>query len=90
MSERLYMIKQHHLHFLIENVSNENVLYKLRGLLKLGNLDSNKLSISFSSKEISMILDELTLLFTSKGLKKNDEPNDFGLLIEELIDIFAK
>ena len=95
MVEKLYMIKEDQLFFLRTNLSNRSLLDKFEKAFETGNLTikyckTNRYQIYLTEKEISILLDELTLLLTSKGLKKNDEPNNFGLFVEELIDVFSK
>ncbi|CCB85489.1 putative uncharacterized protein [Parachlamydia acanthamoebae UV-7] len=49
---------------------------------------TNKYNIKFSSDEKAQILDELTFLLTEKGLNFDDNVNDYGKKIEDLIDKF--
>lgn len=96
MTEKLYTLKKNQLFFLRENLSNSSLLDKFEKAFEKGNSinkyckTTNRCHINLTEEETSVLLDELTLLFTSKGLKKNDEPNSFGLLVEELIDLFSK
>jgi len=50
------------------------------------NLDT----IPTDPKDIDRVLSKLALLFANKGLKKNSEPNDFGLLVDDIIGLFNK
>ncbi len=95
MVEKLYTIKKDQLFFLQKNLSNRSLLDKFGTVFETGNLTikylkTNRYQINLTEEETSVLLDELTLLLTSKGLKKNDEPNSFGLFVEELIDVFSK
>ena len=45
-------------------------------------------SIIAKKNEAEKIVDELSDLLVEYGLKKDEEPNDLGVLIEHLIDIF--
>ncbi len=94
MVEKLYIIKKDQLSFLIKNLLDQSVINKLKNfnseILIINDSQTNRCQISLNDVEVSSLLDELTLLLTSEGLKLNDEPNDFGLLIESLIDIFSR
>jgi hypothetical protein len=70
--------------FLKENITNKDILKKIQK-----STETNCFNITLTDKEKSIVLDELTFLFTSKGLINNSEPNKTGLKIEELIDIFS-
>lgn len=78
--------------FLIENLKNE----KLLNIFILAHKNStkydmgltSKIEISFNLIDLEVLADELSDLLIKKGLKETDEPNAFGLKIEELIDKF--
>ena len=46
-------------------------------------------SLPEGKEETERLLDDLSYLLTSKGMDKDWEPNEFGLKIEELIDLFS-
>lgn len=50
----------------------------------------NKCQLLLSLCEIEEILDKLSSYFIKNGLYKNDEPNEIGLYIESLINIFSE
>jgi hypothetical protein len=49
----------------------------------------NSSTLDLNEEEIEKILDELTTAFVSKGVDQTYEPNEYGLQIERLIDIFS-
>ena len=44
--------------------------------------------IKFDMSEYQAFVEELTNLLIAKGLDENDEPNELGIKIERLIDVF--
>tara|TARA_R110002012_G_scaffold98850_1_gene236528 strand:+ start:164 stop:421 length:258 start_codon:yes stop_codon:yes gene_type:complete len=44
--------------------------------------------IECSDDQIAVIVDGLVMAFTTKGLRPDGEPNDIGIAIEDLIDLF--
>lgn len=48
----------------------------------------NRCSVDLNEEEIEKILDELTNAFISQGIDQTYEPNEYGLKIERLIDVF--
>ena len=52
------------------------------------NFPDNKIEIELTQRQIVAFLDCLSDLLTSRGLGSDSEPNDFGLRIEKLIDLF--
>ena len=50
----------------------------------------NKCLLLLSKDKIEKILDNLSDYLIEKGLYKSDEPNQLGLYIESLIDIFSE
>ncbi len=53
----------------------------------------NELNLSITPSEeqgIGELLSKLDRLFLEKGLKEGAEPNEYGLMIEELIDVFNR
>ena len=86
-----FKIKETDLRKLHLNIKNISISDKIENLLKLriSIHDNSDYLIDFSELEIEIILDELTFLFTLKGIEKNGEPNEFGIYIENIIDIFT-
>jgi hypothetical protein len=74
-------LKSEHLQSKISVSEIENKIYK-------NNHFTNKIFVDLTRKEVNLLLDELTYLFTNEGLQTNSEPNRLGLEIERLIDIF--
>ncbi|HLY68207.1 MAG TPA: hypothetical protein VKR53_00680 [Puia sp.] len=91
MKETKYIIKKNKLIFLKENIKNISVLTKIEKILQKINKEKNinSSSLQLTQEEAEAVLDELTFLFTLKGVDENSEPNKLGLFIEELIDIFS-
>lgn len=87
-----FKIKPTEVFDLLNYIKSDSVLNKLLNLLNSDEFsDENNYSvIDFSDSELEITLDELTFLFTLKGLEKNGEPNNFGVHIESLIDIFFR
>ena len=50
----------------------------------------SKCQLLLSEYEIERILDKLSNYLIENGLCKNDEPNEIGLYVESLIDIFSE
>jgi hypothetical protein len=48
--------------------------------------DINSNTISFNIIDIELLLGMLTSEFCKNGLNNNDEPNNYGLFLEYLID----
>lgn len=46
--------------------------------------------LEISHEQNEALVDELSNLFTEKGLKSDHEPNDLGYLIESLIDTIGR
>ncbi len=95
MNEKIYIFKENQLLFLRETISNKLLKEKIEDVFEkkkivVKNYLTGKYLITLSNQETCLLLDELTFLFTSKGLRENGEPNCFGLSTEELIDIFSR
>ena len=43
-----------------------------------------------SKHDIDNIINKLGVLFTEKGLKPNSEPNEYGIMIDDIIGIFSQ
>jgi hypothetical protein len=53
----------------------------------IGDVENDKqLEIIINDNIAEILLDKLSNLLIEKGLNKNDEPNQFGIYIESLID----
>jgi hypothetical protein len=95
MDKKYYSIKIFQLNFLIKNLQSKLLKCKFDKIIKNGSVKvkeyaTDRYLIDLSTEEKSSLLDELTILFTSKGMNNNSESNELGILIEELIDIFSK
>ncbi len=75
---------------LLIGISNDTImLTKLKEARSVSSTRvENKCSVDFNDEEIEKILDELTNAFVSRGIDQTYEPNEYGLQIERLIDVF--
>lgn len=81
-------LNQIDLKIISENLNNGLLKARLSKLVE--NFEtSQRQTISFDEQEIEQIEDCLSNLFCERGLFENDEPNDFGQYIENLIDKFS-
>ena len=71
--------------FLLSKIKDEDLILKLKGSFTQ---EKRKIVIDLSNEQRDRLDNELSNLFCSIGLQKNDEPNKLGLFIEDLIDIF--
>ena len=87
-----FKIKETDIRYLYSNIKWYYVLGKIECLLKIRNCAGVNFDylIELSESELEIILDELTFLFTLKRIEKNGEPNEFGIYIENLIDVFTR
>jgi len=53
-------------------------------------LNEKKMMISVSKSDADSIIDALTIALTEFGLEESSEPNNLGLQIEGVIDIFSE
>lgn len=93
MNKNKYLIKEKLLNIFLENIL-DNKIWPISESLLQKNEESvsgftSKYTLELAPSEVEDILDELTLLLTSKGLDEHDEPNSLGLSLESLIDIFS-
>ena len=94
MKEKNVKINENQLDILIENIFLKGLKEKFIKLKesssKLKNSHkTNTFSISVSQKDKEKITIQLGNVLAEKGLDPDSEPNEFGLMIEELIDIFS-
>lgn len=84
-------LKQKQIMFLLNNLSNKELKLKLDNALENAkkNQSTNRILISFSNNEKTIMLDELTYLLTSIGLDDEETINQQGLIIEDIIDLFT-
>jgi hypothetical protein len=73
-------IKDDHLRRIIKDSLDKNKIYE-------SNYATGKSFAVLAENEIELLFNELTYLLTSHGLKNNQELNDFGLAIEEILDL---
>lgn len=83
----LFNLYLNDLFFLQKILSNQLLLEKINQCLKNGDC-SRKNKIELSDFEVEILLDELGGYFVEHGLNMNDEPNEIGLYVESLIDLF--
>lgn len=84
MNIKKFNLKHKDILFLKENFKETGFLQKIQ------ESKHKSLSIPLSEEEVEVVLDELTFLFTLKGIDKDGEPNKLGLYIEGLIDLFRQ
>ena len=73
---------------LLTNLFNKPFIINRLYQENLKNTHIKQYYLILNEKEKQYIIDYLSDIFIQKGLQENDEPNKFGLQIEELIDIF--
>ena len=88
-----FIINETQLIFLEKNITNTEIVKIIKESIKKNKIvingnATNRYYLNLSKKDVEIILNELTLLFTLKGIKENGEPNILGLDIENLIDVF--
>ncbi|MDX8430225.1 MAG: hypothetical protein SNF33_00210 (plasmid) [Candidatus Algichlamydia australiensis] len=91
MDEKKYKLTRTELIFLIENVENEAVRKKINNLFSNHVYNGSKsiYNVTLTEQQADLIIDELMNLFTSKGIDAHDEPNEFGLQVESVLDAFS-
>ncbi len=90
LKRKKYFIKKSHINFIKENIKKSDFV-EIFDVFTNEEYENNKFfSVYLTKEEVDSLLDELTMLFTEKGIDQDSEPNQFGLLIEELIDKFSK
>lgn len=75
------------LNFLLKSGLSENICSFIRSNY---NREYNTIFLNLEPPIIEAILDFLSEELIKIGMSKNDEPNEFGILIENLIDKFSR
>ena len=80
---------------LVDIAREASVVIKLKNILtlpqdNLNHKDSQMMEFELSEEEVQEILDELTTRLVEQGINLDNEPNRFGLIVEDLIDVFAR
>ena len=80
---------------LVDIAREASVVSKLKNILtlpqdNLNHKDSQMMEFELSEEEVQEILDELTTRLVEQGINLDNEPNRFGLIVEDLIDVFAR
>jgi len=88
LKDEKYLVTKQQLIFLKDIIRNKKIAKILQNINE--NKPSHSHTIYISPIELEILFDELTYLITDAGLDKNSEPNDLGLKIEALIDVFSK
>lgn len=85
--------KKDQIDFLLDYIKDEKLRSKFFQGLAEGRIykkshPTDQYLILFSNREVELILDELSFLITSIWLNENCEINEFGSIIEDVIDLF--
>lgn len=85
-------IKLNQLNFIKANIEESIIIKKLDESIKRGpkilrNHENSCYLLLLNIREREILLDFLTNLFSNIGLMDNDEPNETGLFIEDIIDL---
>jgi hypothetical protein len=81
------VLKKKDFSFLLESKIESDILSDLRDNYSVKH---ESIHLDLEKEVIERILDFLGDELTRNGLDENDEPNDFGIRIENLIDKFSR
>lgn len=88
-----YVLNKESIDYLLNMLKKEELIKKIRcckeNKIFKNNYFTNAYFVDFYAEEVKILLDELSDNLINRGLDKNSEPNQLGLQIERLIDVFS-